>query len=464
MKGQYQRTEGSAIFAGLLSLIVCAVVIRSIIPLPSYSLMDSDGQFLVAAVLIALPALVSFIVGYTFPLSAWSRRNGWATPLRKTFELIALSVVFGATVLLVAFFVLEAIYRMIGFTLGNLYFQAIVMSLAAISGYFGFSRGRLMDATIVSGFLPLFVISGIAVAGITTKDRWWWRNNFSELGDNTTFSALTFDFTLVMSGICLIIIGSFAVYELSASNKQYLHWRRCAGLPTALTPEERKQKKRQRRKQIRSAMSSAADQSPAAVFDEMKTIAIEQQPNLTQAAALARSAQGSENSTATATATSTQHKHTEEMENIRQRLENDTSALVTHYRLRMGIFLALTVLAGVSLAGVGIFRYTPHPDMHNLCARGMMIPMYILLIFLPWLIPSLSKIVYALGWIDVVVIAAAGLLWMHKGTTLTNVEGLTWVLFIVWFIVLSRQIAAISRDRIDAQTVYNSASSPSIPS
>lgn len=460
MKGQYQRTEGSAIFAGLLSLIVCAMAIGVIIPLPSFSLMDSDGQFFVSAVLIALPAVLSFIVGYTFPLSAWGRQNGWATPVRKTFELIALSVVFGATVLLVSFFVLESVYRMIGFALGKLYFTAIVMSLAAIGGYMGFSRGRLMDATIVSGFLPLFVISGIAVAGITTKDRWWWRNNFSELGDNTTFSALTFDFTLVMSGICLIIIGSFAVYELSASNQQYLHWRRCAGLPTALTPEERKQKKRQRRKQIRSAMSSAADESPAAVIDEMRTIAIQQQPNLTQAAALARSTQGDTSERST----SASQKHTEKMENIRQQLENDTSALVTHYRLRMGIFLALTVLAGVSLAGVGIFRYTPYPDMHNLCARGMMIPMYILLIFLPWLIPNLSKIVYALGWIDVVVIAAAGLLWMHKGTTLTNVEGLTWVLFIVWFIVLSRQIAAISRDRIDAQTVYNSASSPSIPS
>lgn len=545
--GRYQRTEGRAVIAGVLCFLLGALACWTQVRTGQLESLGPNIQFLISALFVSVPGTLAFVFGYTSPNQLLpAARHRWATRIRRFFEIAALSVVFFSTVLLAVFCVLLVLYQMVGFELGGLYFQMIVAALAAATGYLGYSQGALLDAKTVSSFLPFFVIAGIAVAGLTTDDPKWWHNNFSELGDSTSFSATTFNFTIIMSGICLIIIGYFAVFELIASNEQYLSWRKGAGLPVTMSARTRRRRRSERRKKEREALDRASANGTKAVVDEMRTIAIRKRPGLAEAARAALEAQDRQKKVSGPAASQTEGvsgsaaapapspvplppmaqgergdlpemasrtalQRTEEFDRsalhqaleqagsspsdapvreggvegaramgdaargrqaaaasegrghretrddatlLRERLEEDTSALVSHYRLRMGLFLSLVILAGVSLAGVGVFRYTPHPDMHNLCARGMMVPMYLLLLLLPVIVPHLSRIVYALGWAEMVVIAGAGVLWMRGLTTLTNVEGLTWVLFLVWFIVLSRQVAAISQDRIFAQTLY----------
>lgn len=273
--GRYQRTEGRAVIAGVLCFLLGALACWTQVRTGQLESLGPNIQFLVSALFVSVPGTLAFVFGYASPNQLLpAARHRWATRIRRFFEIAALSVVFFSTVLLAVFCVLLVLYQMVGFELGGLYFQMIVAALAAATGYLGYSQGALLDAKTVSSFLPFFVIAGIAVAGLTTDDPKWWHNNFSELGDSTSFSATTFNFTIIMSGICLIIIGYFAVFELIASNEQYLSWRKGAGLPVTMSARTRRRRRSERRKKEREALDRASANGTKAIVDEMRTIAI----------------------------------------------------------------------------------------------------------------------------------------------------------------------------------------------
>lgn len=205
----------------------------------------------------------------------------------------------------------------------------------------------------MASLLPLFVISGAATAGLTTDDPYWYNNNFSQLGDRTTFAASMFNATLVLSGICIIITSYFAITEFVA----------------------------------------------------------------------------------------TQH----------EMLQHNSQKLIKHFKMRTTVMAALLILGGISFIGIGTFRYTPHPFLHDLCARGVTGLICTMLVCLPWLAPKLSRTFYIASDLAVILTAWAGNQWIHGNNTLTNVEALSCLLFLGWIIVFSRQVAAMQSDRIQSK-------------
>ena len=181
------------------------------------------------------------------------------------------------------------------------------------------------------------MISGAATAGLTSDDPYWYNNNFSQLGDRTTFAASMFNATLILAGICIIITSYFAITEFVA----------------------------------------------------------------------------------------TQHEI----------LQNKGTNTTKHFKTRTTIMAALLILGGIAFIGIGTFRYTPHPVIHDLCARGVTGLICTKLIFLPWLSPRLSKTFYVAS--DLAFILTA---W--------DVEALSCLLFLGWIIVFSRQVAAMQSDRL----------------
>ena len=61
---------------------------------------------------------------------------------------------------------------------------------------------------------------------MTTDDPWWFVNNFSRLGDRTTFAASMFNTTLILAGLCVIVISYFSVSELVTTYRQRELWHR----------------------------------------------------------------------------------------------------------------------------------------------------------------------------------------------------------------------------------------------
>ncbi|MCI1915457.1 MAG: ABC transporter permease [Bifidobacteriaceae bacterium] len=406
--GRQQRAEAGGLLGALIAAILSFVTIRGYLQYAPSQWLVSSRIFFVAAGVVAICAIVAFIAGYSRLSESWSLSRGWFVPLRRLFEVLSLSVVYGATVFLSSFVVLSVINTMIGIQLGGDYLVAIVVGGATIMGYFGYVQGELLTAKTVASLLPLFVLSGVGTAGLTTDDPNWWHNNFSQLGDNVTFAASMFNLTLVLAGVCVIIISYFAVYELLASHQQYVTWRHRANLPI----------------------------DPSEIDDTVEEASAEADADPDRPSG----------------------------EELPARLVNEKSTRVSHFRLRTRILMVLLALSGISLAGVGVFRYTPHPLLHDLCARGMMLPMCLLLISLPWLAPQLSKMVFITSDLVLVIISVYGIMWVQGQTTLTNVEAITWILFMAWFIVFSRQVAALEADRVYAQLKYDGSSGEAIES
>ena len=124
---------------------------------------------------------------------------------------------------------------------------------------------------------------------------------------------------------------------------------------------------------------------------------------------------------------------------------------ITHFTLRIAILSLLLTISGLMFIGIGAFRYTPHPIMHNVCAKGLTVIMGVLMLSLPWLAPRIPKVMSVISALAILICSAIGIRMLMGQETLTNLEALAGLLFLGWFIVFSRQIAAIEADRLHDQ-------------
>ncbi|MFT8650696.1 MAG: ABC transporter permease [Bifidobacterium psychraerophilum] len=375
--GRHQRAETSGLISFILCLMVAAVSMTVFMDNASAIWLVTRRVFIVGSGVVALCGVLSFIVGYSRRSKSLTLGQGWWVPIRRIVEIIALSVVYAATIFLSIYALLSIMNDMMGVRIFSGYIPWVCGIFAGVAGYITFVQADLMDAKTIASLLPLFVMAGVSTAGLTTDDPYWWHNNFSQLGDRTTFAARMFNSTLILAGICIVIISYFAISELRATHRMRLAWSRA--------------------------------HRPAPQIDDAP----------------------------------------------------QASGEVAHFSMRTVLLTALLICSGIAFIGIGSFRYSPHPILHNVFARGLPGIMCILLIGLPWLAPQLSRAMYVISDLGIVLCAVAGFVWLEGANTLTNVEALAGLIFLGWFIVFSRQIAAIEADRVQAQMVYIQSSSES---
>lgn len=361
--GRYQRAETG----GLISFILCAIIgvggMDVYLRYASAIWQLTQRRFIMCSSLVAACAVISFLVGYMSHSRSMTLKRGWWVPLRRVFESVALSVVYAATTFLSSFALLSAINQVMGGAIFVGYMPSVCAGFCGIVGYTTFVQARMMNAKTLASLLPFFVISGVCTAGLTTDDPYWYHNNFSQLGDRTTFAATMFNSTLMLAGVCVIIVSYFAVSELVTT---------------------------ERLMRLR-------------------------------------------------------HDHTRE--------DPNRGYDIPHFMARIIVLTTLLTLSGLAFIGIGAFRYTPHYLMHNFCAKGLPFVMLALFLALPWLAPRLSRATMVIS--DLAALLC-GLFWVNMmlgHNTLTNVEALAGMMFLGWFIVFSRQIAAIEADRVATQLV-----------
>lgn len=360
-QGSHQRAETG----GLISFIICAVIgaaaMNIYLEYASAIWQLMLRRFIVCSGIAAACAIVSFLIGYLSQSRSMNLKHGWLVMLRRLVESLALSAVYAATTFLTSFALLSMVNEVMGPKVFVGYMAAICATVSGIFGYMTFVQARMMNAKTLASLLPFFIVSGVCVAGLTTDDPYWYHNNFSQLGDRTTFAATMFNSTLMLGGLCIIIISYFAVSELVTTER--------------LT----------RLRHNRSA------NDPNHGYD------------------------------------------------------------IVHYRLRTTILGVMLTMSGIAFIGIGAFRYTPHPILHNVFARGLPVLMLVLFLLLPWMAPRLSRTVMVISDLMLLVCAAFGVEWLLGKITLTNVEALACMVYLGWFIVFSRQIAALEADRITLQ-------------
>ncbi|NEG56225.1 ABC transporter permease [Bifidobacterium platyrrhinorum] len=361
--GRHQRAETGGLISFILCAFVGAVGMNLYLEYAPAIWQVTQRRFTVCSGIVAACAVVSFCAGYMSQSRSMTLKSGWLVPLRRTFETLALSVVYAATTFLSTFALLGAINEMMG-TLFVGYMSSVCAAFAGVVGYMTFVQAEMMSAKTLASLLPFFVVSGVCVAGLTTDDPYWYHNNFSQLGDRTTFAATMFNSTLMLAGVCVIIVSYFAVSELVTTERLMRLW------------------------------------------------------------------------------------------HDRTRDDPNRGYDIPHFTMRMAVLSALLTVAGLAFIGIGAFRYTPHNLMHNICAKGLPFVMLVLFLMLPWLAPRVSRVVMAGSDLAALLCAAFWGNMMLGHNTLTNVEALAGMLFLGWFIVFSRQIAAIEADRVSMELVH----------
>ena len=360
-QGSHQRAETG----GLISFVICAVIgaaaMNIYLEYASAIWQLMLRRFIVCSGIAAACAIMSFLIGYLSQSRSMNLKHGWLVMLRRLVESLALSAVYAATTFLTSFALLSMVNEVMGPKVFVGYMAAICATVSGIFGYMTFVQARMMNAKTLASLLPFFIVSGVCVAGLATDDPYWYHNNFSQLGDRTTFAATMFNSTLMLGGLCIIIISYFAISELVTTER--------------LT----------RLRHNRSA------NDPNRGYD------------------------------------------------------------IAHYRLRTTILGVMLTMSGIAFIGIGAFRYTPHPILHNVFARGLPVLMLVLFLLLPWVAPRLSRTVMVTSDLMLLVCAAFGVEWLLGKITLTNVEALACMVYLGWFIVFSRQIAALEADRITLQ-------------
>ena len=131
--GQHQRAETS----GLVSLLICAIIGVAAMSLylefaPAIWLV-SQRLFTVASGIVAICGVISFSIGYANKSRSWTLKRGWLVPIRRAFEILALSVVYAATLFLTSFMLLSLINNTIGRAFIE-YMPGVCSIFAGVSG------------------------------------------------------------------------------------------------------------------------------------------------------------------------------------------------------------------------------------------------------------------------------------------------------------------------------------------
>ena len=217
--GRHQRAETGGLIAFLLCACCGAGGMNLFLEYAPAIWQVTQRRFGVCSGIVAACAVLSFCCGYLIHSRSLTLHEGWLTPLRRLFETLALSVVYAATTFLSSFALLGAINEMMGANLFIGYMPSVCAAFSGVVGYMTFVQAEMMSAKTLASLLPFFVVSGVCVAGLTTDDPYWYHNNFSQLGDRTTFAATMFNSTLMLAGLCVIIVSYFAVSELLTTER-----------------------------------------------------------------------------------------------------------------------------------------------------------------------------------------------------------------------------------------------------
>jgi hypothetical membrane protein len=101
------------------------------------------------------------------------------------------------------------------------------------------------------------------------------------------------------------------------------------------------------------------------------------------------------------------------------------------------------IMMGIFLACVGIFPVDEFFLLHNTVATGMAVVFAVVVVGLPWFLPSIPRIFVAFGWAYVLVIAVLAVLFAVGYYNLTAVELIAAVLIFSWIIVFLRTAGSI---------------------
>lgn len=200
---------GGAAF--LLGALVGLIVLREHTPLFGGESVGNVAAFTAAPIGgLACLVIMGMLGDDVLP---WHRN---LTRIRRVVDLVGLMLMFASLSLLLvmaAYQLFSGAFRTIQFDRWSGAF--LVASTCAIAGYLVASATSRLTTSSLTVLLSLFIFSGAIFSGITSANEYWWQMHFSTLGTAVDTSGIAFNFTLILSGLVLITLSEFIVYDIS---------------------------------------------------------------------------------------------------------------------------------------------------------------------------------------------------------------------------------------------------------
>lgn len=134
---------------------------------------------------------------------------------RDVFDIAALAIAHAAVFLIGTLALFSLLQRsFIGAVLFPYASAVIVGTVGAITVYFAYLSALNMNIYRLAALLALFLSMGVLSSMLTAEDPLWWQKNLSALGMGSGVSGFAFNFTLIIAGIMVTIVASFATMDL----------------------------------------------------------------------------------------------------------------------------------------------------------------------------------------------------------------------------------------------------------
>lgn len=185
----------------------------------------SLGEF--TAFSSAVAAALAFATAQLMPRRREAARNAAPHASRyRWFDLIALSLAHGAIALLGWVGVATIMeHSFLGATVYASPAALLVAAAAALSAFAAFLSGVSLAPRQLSLVLAVFLVVGMITAMLSSNDPLWWQMNLSALGITHDISSLTFNLTLIVSGVIITTIARIGTASLPAGTVQQVRRR-----------------------------------------------------------------------------------------------------------------------------------------------------------------------------------------------------------------------------------------------
>ena len=208
------RVESWALWLGLGCTVagIVAGLIGFVGYRPDLAGFRSVGVF--AAVLASLAATAGAILGYQRFLL---QTQVWLLEFpryRRIINAVALVLIHAAICAMAAIIIFRVFQdAFLGLTVDRFAGSLMVGIFAGIAGYAALVSAARLNALNLSGLLAVFLATGVFISMLAAENPYWWRSMFSSLGTRSSglTSFLTFNVTLVISGLVLSTLTAFIV-------------------------------------------------------------------------------------------------------------------------------------------------------------------------------------------------------------------------------------------------------------
>lgn len=154
---------------------------------------------------------VMLVIGQS--LLPWQRR---LTRLRRVIDLVGLTLVHASISLLAVaalFAVFADAFREL--SLDGWASSFLIAGACAVGAYVAASSAGSLTTQSLSMLVAAFLVTGAFSSALTSSDPQWWQAHFSALGTVSDASGITFNFTLILTGVVLTTLADFLTHDLS---------------------------------------------------------------------------------------------------------------------------------------------------------------------------------------------------------------------------------------------------------